>query len=32
MSMLATFIQVQPSVLERLGEDTGIAERLFAPR
>ena len=31
MSMLATFIQVEPGVLERLRQDPGVAERLFAP-
>jgi hypothetical protein len=31
MSMLATFIQVEPRVLERLREAPGVAERLFAP-
>jgi hypothetical protein len=31
MSMLATFIQVEPGVLEQLHAEPGLAEQLFTP-
>lgn len=31
MSMLATFIQIEPGLIERLDADPGLAEQLFAP-